>query len=86
MPVKGVRAVIEVMFKTICPPIHEAIPTARILENLSGALAAILKALKIKYMKTKIKMSEPIKPISSDIAANIESVEASGRKRYFCLD
>ena len=27
----------------------------------------------------------PIKPISSEIAAKMESVEASGKNKYFCL-
>jgi hypothetical protein len=82
-PVIGTMETMEPMFKNACPPIHAAIPTANTLENLSGAFLAICRHLITKNTKRAIMRSAPINPISSAITANIESVEASGRNKYF---
>jgi hypothetical protein len=86
MPVKGTKATIEAIFKNACPPIQAVIPVAKTFEKESGAFFAMVKPLNTKKTNNIITLTAPIRPNSSAMTAKIESVEASGRNKYFCLE
>jgi hypothetical protein len=85
-PVKGNIATMLPRFIIACMEKSAKIPPERRKACLSGEFLTTRKILKRKVMYKMRKTSTPKKPSSSAIIANIESVVASGRNKYFCLD
>lgn len=79
MPVSGIKLSIADILIRAWKVIQNIIPLASNLPKLSGAVLAILAPLQKSSPNIATTNEAPIKPASSPIIANIESLVASGR-------